>query len=288
MPARRTFLRASAAALIVSAAGAVARAQGGASSLFLPIVSHIPPPTPTPEPTAAPEPTTPEPTTPVPEHPGPPGPTDDAPILGPASGTAAQAVAWLAARADAGYTDYDLGQIVAAYRGVGESVGMDWFMAVAQMAHETGNLTSFWSLRPQRNPAGIGVTGQWSSTPPANAQGWAYNFQRSRWEAGISFATWADDAVPAHLGRLLAYALRDDQANDAQRALIARALSYRSLVTNRGAAPRWIDLNGRWAVPGTTYGQGIIDLARRMRGDKAAGAPAPSGAEDGDWMPSGG
>jgi hypothetical protein len=26
-----------------------------------------------------------------------------------------------------------------------------------------------------------------------------------------------------------------------------------------GAAPRWIDLNGKWAVPGTTYAQGIIN-----------------------------
>jgi hypothetical protein len=31
-----------------------------------------------------------------------------------------------------------------------------------------------------------------------------------------------------------------------------------------GAAPRWIDLNGRWAVPGTTYGQRIIAIANQL------------------------
>jgi hypothetical protein len=38
-----------------------------------------------------------------------------------------------------------------------------------------------------------------------------------------------------------------------------------------GQAPRWIDLNGRWAVPGDTYGQGIIRIYNEMRAD--AGLP---------------
>ncbi|HWQ16053.1 MAG TPA: hypothetical protein VNL77_24850 [Roseiflexaceae bacterium] len=279
MPSRRTFLRASATALLASAVAGIVRAGGDEFFAYLPTVERYPPPTPVPteEPTEEP--------TATPEDP-PPGPTDDAPIVGPATGTAAQALAWLAPRADASYTDYDLAQILQAYRELGESVGMDWFLAVAQMAHETGNLTSFWSLRPQRNPAGIGVTGQWSSTPPPDTTGWAYNYQRARWEVGLSFATWAGDSAPAHLGRLLAYALRDEDASDAQRALIARALAYRPLPADRrGVAPRWVDLNGRWAVPGTTYGQSIIDLARRMRGEIYTADAPLSGAEDGDWMP---
>jgi len=186
-------------------------------------------------------------------------------IIAPASGTVEQAVAWLVPRADPSYTPFDVRVICEAYRSVGERVGVDWFTALAQMAHETGNLTSFWSLRPQRNPAGIGVTGQWSATPPANPAGWAFNHQRQRWELGVSFPTWASDAVPAHIGRLLAYALRDEEANAEQRALICHALSYRPFPANlRGVAPRWVDLNGRWAVPGATYGQTIINLARRM------------------------
>jgi hypothetical protein len=190
---------------------------------------------------------------------------DDMPILGIASGSEEQAVNWLKSHGTP-YQPYDVQVIVTAYRSVGESVGMDWFMALAQMSHETGHLTSFWSQRPQRNPAGIGVTGEWSAEQPADLNGWAYNTQRYRWERGISFATWADHAVPAHLGRLLAYVLRDEWANTAQRDLIHRALAWRPLPDNlRGSAATYIGLNGRWAYPGTTYGQTIIDLANRMR-----------------------
>ncbi len=39
-----------------------------------------------------------------------------------------------------------------------------------------------------------------------------------------------------------------------------------------GQAPRWIDLNGRWAVPGTTYGQGILGVYNAMRALAGLGA----------------
>jgi hypothetical protein len=43
--------------------------------------------------------------------------------------------------------------------------------------------------------------------------------------------------------------------------------------TYHGKAPRWIDLNGKWAVPGTTYAQTIINsICNPMRA--AAGRPA--------------
>jgi hypothetical protein len=194
-------------------------------------------------------------------------------LLGPASGTAAQAIAWLDSRADISYRGKGVQEIVAAYQGWGETVGMDWFLALAQCCHETGSLTSFWSQRPQRNPAGIGVTGRhrsdWNDNfdqeREADGLRWSYNYQRNRWEDGLRFDTWADHAVPAHLGRLLAYALRDEQANTAQRSLIATALAVRPLPASlRGVAPSIIGLNGKWAVPGTTYGQTILNLRARM------------------------
>jgi hypothetical protein len=218
-------------------------------------------------------------------------PTDDAPILGPASGTVAQALAWFAPRANEDYTDFDLQVIIEGYRDIGESVGMDWFLALAQNAHETGSLTSFWSQRPQRNPAGLGVTGSGCdpNNPPAAPNVCAYNYQRARWEIGIAFPGWVSDAIPAHLGRLLAYALTDAQANPAQLALIQQALSYRGLPAwLRGTAPTIIGLNGRWAVPGATYGQSIISLRDRMNGAKALDPAAPPpipGDQDDDVMP---
>jgi hypothetical protein len=195
-------------------------------------------------------------------------PPSDMPLLGAASGAAPQAVSWLLARCAGEYTPYDVTSIVDAYRRLGEWAGLDWFLAIAQMAHETGSMTSWWSGRPRRNPAGIGVTGETRlgspEAPPG--PGWTWDDQGLLWRAGWSFPTWADHAIPAHLGRLLAYALTDAQANPAQRSMIDYALSFRPLPASyRGAAPTIVGLNGKWAVPGTTYGQRIIDLAWRMR-----------------------
>jgi len=287
MSSRRTFLRASAGVLLATGTAALARAANH-HTLYLPVTLHeLPPVVPTPEP--PPDPTPVPLPTPPPGNPSPWPPSYEARILAPASGRVEQALAWLQPRADAAYTDYDLDVIVSAYREIGASVGIDWFVALAQMAHETGSLTSWWSQRPRRNPAGIAVTGRTGATPLGPH--WAWDERSNIWREGVSFAEWVADAIPAHLGRLLAYALRDDQANSAQRALLAKALGYRQLPFNfRGASPRWVDLNGKWAVPGTTYGQAIINLARRMRGDTLlAGTteeePSIPGDEDSDWAP---
>lgn len=191
----------------------------------------------------------------------------DAPLLGPPSGTAAQAIAYLTHRA-VGYTSFDVTSIVNAYQQQGEPVGIDWFLAVAQMAHETGSLTSWWSQRPRRNPAGIGVTGKVLAGTQDAAPGRDWAWHNNQWEEGVSFATWADDGIPAQLGRLLAYALRDDQMTDAQRALSDKALAYRAMPASlRGIAPTVTDLNGRWAWPGTNYGQAIMDVMQRMKAE---------------------
>jgi len=191
---------------------------------------------------------------------------NDAPILGAPSGTVAEAVRVLAPKAAAnGYTYNDVLSIVQAYERIGNSVGVDWFLAIAQMAHETGFMTSFWSARPQRNPAGLGVDGSKSSTNP-NVPGWVFNSQRNQWEKGLSFASWEDEAIPAHIGRMLAYAITDQQATPAQKALIDTALAYRPLPAHlRGIAPTIVGMNGKWAVPGTTYGQRILDVMMKLR-----------------------
>jgi hypothetical protein len=192
-----------------------------------------------------------------------------APLLGPASGSTEQAIAWLAAR---DIYNNDIVRIVNTYQRIGEQVGLDWFLAIAQMAHETGSLTSWWSQPPRRNLAGIGVTGAWraglpdGSPGPAPGPAWAWSEQLGRWLAGVSFPTWGSDAVPAHLGRLLAYALPANTGDFTQQSLIAHAISYRSLpASHYGSAPTILGLNGRWAVPGTEYGQRIMALAAAMR-----------------------
>jgi N-acetylmuramoyl-L-alanine amidase len=174
--------------------------------------------------------------------------TPDTPILSPPRATADQCSRYIRARPHGEYTDYDIASvIVPSYFDVCGLVDVDPLLAIAQMVHETGNLSSPWSARPHRNPAGIGVTGQ-----PG---------------AGVSFPTWADDAIPAHVGRLLAYATPADRGTLIQQALIAKALSYRPLPASyRGAAPTLAGLAGRWAVPGTDYPSKIAQIANAMIG----------------------
>jgi hypothetical protein len=203
--------------------------------------------------------------------------TEDSPILAPPAIGPEQALTYMLARPHGSYTDDDLRiAIVPAYFALCSSVGVDPALALAQMIHETGNLTSFWAARPQRNPAGIGVNGRKQPDRPADATGWSFKTQRQLWELGMSFASWKDDAIPAHVGRLLAYALPKGAGTAAQQALIVRAMGYRPLPDKlRGTAPTLKPLGKAhnpmgdgWASPGHDYGAKIAALARLL----AAGA----------------
>lgn len=134
------------------------------------------------------------------------------------------------ARENGEYTQSDINLIVRAYDTVCKKVEADPRVPIAQCMHETAFLSSPWAARPHRNPAGIGVTGE-----P---------------DIGLSFDSWVDHAIPAHVGRLLAYALPAGQGTDSQKALIEEALTVRPLPNKyRGAAKAVKDFgNGIWAV----------------------------------------
>jgi hypothetical protein len=192
--------------------------------------------------------------------------TPDSAILSPPRATAEQAAAYIIKRGTT-YSDDSVKLIVSYYWQVGTQVGVDPLLAIAQNIHETAYLTSWWSQRPRRNPAGLGVTGETSTSPPPDAQRsqWAFDETEQIWKKGLSFADW-NVATRAHIGRLLAYALHDDQANDVQRTLIQEALTLRPLPSSlRGVAPTLRGLNGRWAVPGTTYADKITKFATEIR-----------------------
>ncbi|MGH9032499.1 MAG: glucosaminidase domain-containing protein [Acidimicrobiia bacterium] len=44
----------------------------------------------------------------------------------------------------------------------------------------------------------------------------------------------------------------------------------------KGDAPRWIDLNGKWAVPGGTYAQHIFEIYNGMRAHAGKGSVQPT------------
>ena len=81
----------------------------------------------------------------------------DSPILGRPYTTLDQARSYFQAHGTRIYTLHDVcNVIVPAYWRVCESVDVDPVLTLAQMAHETGHLSSWWCQRPRRNPAGIG------------------------------------------------------------------------------------------------------------------------------------
>lgn len=147
--------------------------------------------------------------------------------------------------------DLPLGQaddIVAAYTAIGQLTRIGNLIPFAQAAHETGWFTSERWVRSY-NPAGLGATsdGTWGATFASPAEG-----------------------IAAQYAHLLAYAAADAALNVPQRVLVQMdpRLSAMTWRWGRGSAPRWVDLNGKWAVPGPTYGQAILRIARAIAGEQ--------------------
>jgi len=125
----------------------------------------------------------------------------------------------------------------------GSIEGVRGDVAFCQAIHETGFFTYGGLVLPeQNNYAGIGAT----NNSPVGKGAW--------------FAT-PREGVRAQIQHLKAYASKEPLK---QPCVDPR---YDILVKNNliGIAPNWEDLNGRWAVPGTTYGQSIIKLYERLK-----------------------
>jgi hypothetical protein len=198
---------------------------------------------------------------------------ENSPILGSSPVGAERVASVILSRPAGEYTEKDIRTvIVPAYFRICGEVGVNPVLAIAQMIHETGNLTSFWAARPRRNPAGIGVNGQTRPEQPPEVAGWAFDPQLNLWRFGVAFATWEGDAIPAHIGRLLAYTLPKGAETPAQAAAIARGLSYRPLPENMRGSAQVLKQLGKahnptgqgWAAPGTEYGRKIAEIASRM------------------------
>ena len=199
--------------------------------------------------------------------------TAESSLLAPTNVDAATVVRYLTSRPTGSYTRYDIAhEIVPAYLTYCERAGLDAALVIAQMVHETGNLTSFWAQRPRRNPAGIGVNGQSRRELPGSEPNWAFNPATGLWHAGVSFPTWKNHAIPAHVGRLLAYVLPAGAETAVQKELIDYATTVRivppqlrgSVTTIRqlGAVHNRTGLG--WATPGHEYGERIAQIANQI------------------------
>ncbi len=74
--------------------------------------------------------------------------------------------------------------------------------------------------------------------------------------------------VRAHLQHLRNYADAASRHDNLGAPLVPRPnyddIAFDTFVF-KGKAPNWVDLNGKWAVPGTTYGQTILGICNEMR-----------------------
>lgn len=196
--------------------------------------------------------------------------TANSPLMGAPRATEAQAAAYILARPTGGYTAHDIThEILPAYWQQATALGLDPVLAVAQMIHETGTLTSWWAQRPRRNAAGLGITGE--TCPVADGDpgpGWALDAAAGLFRRGLSFAAWAGEhgSVAAHVGRLVAYATRPEARSSAQQRAVNAATALRGLPASyHGAAPTLAGLDGRWAVPGVGYGGRVAAVAEAIR-----------------------
>ena len=113
-------------------------------------------------------------------------------------------------------------------------------VAFAQALHETGNFSYGGTVTPdQNNYCGLGTT--------------------SDYVQGGYFPS-AQIGVRAHIQHLLAYATTRTPSSDIvdPRYTMVRDI-YGSMTLTH-----WMDLNGRWAVPGTYYGQRIMDIFQQI------------------------
>ncbi len=153
------------------------------------------------------------------------GLNQNSPLLGRASGSQSQLAAYLKRVLPTGheYTDSDVDLILGYYWKYATQVGIDPYLAAVQSIYETNAWRSFWAGRPRRNPANLGVVSK---------------------SIGLSFKSW-DVSVQAHIGKLLALALTDQQANTTQKAMMRKNPTHMTIV-DRGSVKTLRHLDGRW------------------------------------------
>lgn len=166
---------------------------------------------------------------------------ESTPILGAAAATAAQMESFCHAVNPAAPFYAEL------YLGIGRRLGVRGDLAYAQALHETDYFRYTGDVQAwQFNMAGIGATG------------------------GVSGAVFSNPAegILAHLEHLYAYATARPLPAGTELA------DPRFDLVARGSATTITALNGKWAVPGTGYGESIDRLLARMAATRPA---APNG-----------
>ena len=169
--------------------------------------------------------------------------TDKVTIMGAPSISQEQMVQYILSRNSNPKLNCTLEELVAYYYEEAGSEGVRPDIALCQALKETGFFKYGNDVKAmQNNYCGLGALGN-------NVPGYSfYSPQRG---------------VRAHIQHLLAYSTtrmpNKELVDPRFMVLVEKYPQY------RGAAKYWPDLNGRWAVPGTTYGQDILRLWREAK-----------------------
>jgi len=160
--------------------------------------------------------------------------TTNTPIMGESVLTAEQLAAFLLSRNPNPRINVTALELAQYFIAEGNKEGVRGDIAFCQAIHETGWFRFGGQVLPEQNNfAGIGAI----NNSPVGAGAW--------------FDT-PEIGVRAQIHHLKAYATTEPFIQD--------NASPRYRFVTRGIAPTWGDLNGRWAVPGTTYAQRILRL----------------------------
>jgi hypothetical protein len=189
------------------------------------------------------------------------GQTAELSIMGEAVANANQLLEWLASerarvKDQFGLPSSSIEQFTylpALYLNIGAKYGIRGDLAFCQAAKET----CFWQFTGQVQPFQNNYCGLWATGTPCTGKESLNGADSAavRFEPGVHgtiFLT-PEIGVEAHIQHLYAYAC--------QEALPAGTILYdpRFNLVARGSASNWQELNARWAVPGVTYGQSIIN-----------------------------
>ena len=165
---------------------------------------------------------------------------DNGDILGGPMATEAQCVNYLLKINPAPNISVTPEELVSYYYEEATKEGVRPDVAFAQALHETGNFRYGGTVTPdQNNYCGLGTT--------------------SEYVQGGYFPS-AQIGVRAHIQHLLAYATTRIPASDIVDPRYAMVRDMYGAMT----LPQWLDLNGRWAVPGTYYGQHIMAIFQQI------------------------
>ncbi|GFN23807.1 stalk domain-containing protein [Thermanaeromonas sp. C210] len=138
------------------------------------------------------------------------------------------------------------------YIKIGKQYGVRGDLAFAQAVKETRYFQFTGSVKAFQN----NYCGLWATSQPLTGQESLNGADPSAvsLQPGLYGATFASPAigVEAHIQHLYAYATKEPLPPG------KTLYDPRFNLVQRGSAQRWVELNARWAVPGTTYGQSII------------------------------